>query len=92
MVRENIMSEIRDRKDFVKRTKEILKGKYDYFKEEEDREVTFLLNCLLGTVVAVSESKNNNLNGNIDDKFLELFPDEIGFLKTKSNEYDLSDT
>lgn len=86
------MTAIRNRQDFVDRTKEILEKKYDYFKEEEDREVTFLLNCLLGTIVAVSESKNNNFKGDIDDKFLELFPDKIGFLKKKSEEYYLSDT
>lgn len=86
------MSEIKDREEFVKRTREILEKKYAYFKKDEDREVTFLLNCLLGTIVAVSESKKSNLKGNIDDKFLELFPDKIGFLKKKSEEYYLSDT
>ena len=57
------MSEIKDREEFVKRTREILEKKYAYFKKDEDREVTFLLNCLLGTIVAVSESKKSGSSG-----------------------------
>jgi hypothetical protein len=87
------MSEIRDRNDFIKRTKEILDQEYDYFKENKDREVTFLLNCLLGTIVAVTESKDKNLESKIDDEFLKLLPDEIGFIKTKNQGlYNISNT
>lgn len=70
--------------EFVQRTYEILEKEYDYIKEKEDREVTFLMNCLLGLIVTVSEEENrksNVFNGNIDDDFLALVPQKIGFLK-----------
>ena len=85
------MSSIRNREAFVRRTKEILERKYDYFKEEEDREVTFLLNCLLGTIVAVSENEKKTkkkLSASvIDGEFLDLIPDKIGFLKNVKGKY-----
>jgi hypothetical protein len=70
--------------EFVRRTKEILQKKFDYFKKEEDREVTFLLNCLLGLIVTVSEEENRKLKvfkGKIEDDFLDLVPKKIGFVK-----------
>ncbi len=80
------MSEMRDRKEFVKRTKEILKKEFYNFVHK-DREVTFLLNCLLGLIVTVSEIEkaegNKVLDGEIDDKFLALIPKKIGFVNEK---------
>lgn len=67
--------------DFVARTKEILEEDYSHF-EGKGREVTFLLNCLLGLVVTISENEKENqqvFQGKIDDDFLELIPDKIGF-------------
>ena len=42
--------------EFIKRTKEILEGNFQIL-EEKDREVTFLLNCLLGLIVTISENE-----------------------------------
>lgn len=74
---------------FIRRTKEILEKNYPHF-EENDREVTFLLNCLLGLIVAVREaevkSKVKVFDGNIDDDFLALVPETIGFVKTTDND------
>jgi len=78
--------------DFIKRTKEILEGGYKDF-EEKDREVTFLLNCLLGLIVAVSENEkreNKIFKGNIDNSFLELIPESIGFIEKGQDENDLA--
>jgi len=78
--------------EFVQRTKEILE-EYHHF-EEKDREATFLLNCLLGLIVTISESekrKNVVFKGNIDETFLELIPDKIGFIEKKSIKEDLTD-
>jgi hypothetical protein len=87
------MSAIEDYKiDFIKRTKEILEGGYKDF-EEKDREVTFLLNCLLGLVVGVSENEkreNRIFQGNIDDSFLKLIPEKIGFIEKSQYKNDLT--
>lgn len=84
------MSEIKNNKlDFIERTKEILKKHYDRFKED-NREVTFLLNCLLGLIVAISEnekSKNSNVfNGRFDEDVYKLIPKQLGFIDTKNDE------
>jgi len=78
----NIMSEIRSKSDFINRTKDILELEFKHMAEQ-DREVTFLLNCLLGTIVAVLESEEGKkqLKGNVDGEFITLLPDEIGFIK-----------
>lgn len=76
------MSEIRSKSDFINRTKDILELEFKHMAEQ-DREVTFLLNCLLGTIVAVLESEEGKkqLKGNVDGEFITLLPDEIGFIK-----------
>ncbi len=81
--------------EFIKRTNEILQVDFHRF-EEKDREVTFLLNCLLGLIVTVSENENQKLKvfkGKIDDDFLALVPDKIGFVEEiqVNNSFDLTD-
>lgn len=82
------MSSIENYKiNFIKRTQEILIAEYKSF-QEKDREVTFLLNCLLGLIVVISENEQKKLRvfkGKIDDEFLSLVPDKVGFIqKNKS--------
>lgn len=81
------MSEMRDRKEFVERTKEILEKEFHNFIDK-DREVTFLLNCLLGLIVTVSAIEktegNKVLDDKIDDEFLALIPKTIGFVNKKN--------
>lgn len=79
--------------DIVKRTKEILDENYKSF-EEKDREVTLLLNCLLGLIVAISENekrKKKVFKDNIDDYFLSLIPDKVGFVESNRVGDDLTD-
>jgi hypothetical protein len=79
--------------DFVKRTNEILKENFRNFKEEKDREVTFLLNCLLGLIVAISENEKIEkkvFNDNIDDDFLAMIPNKIGFVERDRVDDDLT--
>jgi HEPN pEK499 p136 len=67
--------------EFVKRTREILKTEFEHFKLK-DREATFLLNCLLGLVVLISENEKltkTAFKGRIDQDFLGLIPEKIGF-------------
>ncbi|MDX9694537.1 MAG: HEPN family nuclease [Bacteroidales bacterium] len=71
--------------DIIKRTFEILNDHYPHFKDK-DREVTFLMNCLLGLIVAIFENekmKRTILKGNIDEQFLSLIPNKIGFLNSR---------
>ncbi len=80
---------------FIKRTREILSSHYKSF-EEKDREATFLLNCLLGLIITVSENeqkKSTVFKGTIDEEFLKLIPNKIGFvLKNNSeNNVDLTE-
>ena len=68
--------------DFVKRTKELLENNYSDFKKN-DREVTFLLNCLLGLIISVSElEKKSKISNNeqIDGDFFNCIPEKIGFI------------
>ena len=56
----------------VKRTKEILQDYYPTF-QEKDREVTFLMNCLLGLIIAITEAEKSDrklLQGKIDEEFI----------------------
>lgn len=89
------MSEIKHyRIDIIKRTKEILEKNFQNF-EEKDREVTFLLNCLLGLIVAISENekkKEKVFKGKIDVDFLDLIPDKIGFVERNQADDDLTNT
>ena len=76
--------------EFVKRTKEILEENFQFF-QEKDREVTFLLNCLLGLIVTISENekrKNNVFRGAIDPDFLNLIPEKIGFIEKNKGWYN----
>ena len=69
--------------EFIERTKDILTEDYHHFNDK-DREVTFLMNCLLGLIVTVSEEENRKLKvfkGKIDDNFICLVPKKIGFVK-----------
>lgn len=80
--------------DFVKRTKDLVLKNFDKFKDE-DSEVTFLLNCLLGLIVSVSENEkksNKTFKGKIDDDFLLNLPDKIGFIINNSNDNEISNT
>lgn len=92
-LRENIMTAIKNyRIDFIKRTKEILEENFQSF-EEKDREVTFLLNCLLGLIVTISENEKTEkkvFKDNIDNDFITLVPDKIGFVKRNRVDVDLT--
>ena len=81
--------------EFIERTKEILQKDFHYF-EEKNKEVTFLMNCLLGLIVTVSEEENRKLEvfkGKIDDDFLDLVPKKIGFVEgtQMDDNFDLTD-
>ena len=82
------MSNMRYKEDFVERTINILEKEFHNFKDK-DREVTFLLNCLLGLIVTVSAiektEKDKFLDEKIDDELLILIPKTIGFVKNKKN-------
>lgn len=88
------MSVMRGREDFIQRTKEIFEDSYRDF-EPKDREVTFLMNCLLGLIVTVSEIEktegNKVLDDNIDDEFLALIPKTMGFVDKKNAVDEKSD-
>ena len=73
--------------NFVERTKNLLENNFDLMKEKE-AEVTFLLNCLLGLIITVSENEkisNKIFSVNIDESFLEAIPEKIGFRTKKEN-------
>jgi hypothetical protein len=80
--------------DIIKRTKEILENNYQEF-EEKDREVTFLMNCLLGLIIAISENekrKRRVIKKTIDESFLDIIPSKIGFINSKEVQQDFTDT
>jgi len=64
------MSEnINYKEEIVKRTKDLLETKFEGLKND-DREVTFLMNCLLGLIIAVSEKeKETPIFNKIDNRF-----------------------
>lgn len=79
--------------DIVQRTTEILN---DHFLklEDKDREATFLMNCLLGIVVAISENKKISqsiFNIPIDDDFISMIPEKFGFITSYDNVKELTD-
>lgn len=79
--------------DFVERTIEILTEFYPRF-EENDREVTFLLNCLLGLIITTTENEKRDreaFRGNIDESFLANIPAKIGFIENTRTHRDLTD-
>jgi hypothetical protein len=87
------VSEIKNYKiDFVERTREVFLNDFDYFKSK-GREVTFLLNFLLGLIVTVNEVKGKNKakKGKIED-LSEYIPDKIGFLKKGFEKNHLKDS
>lgn len=88
------MSEIKNYKiDFVSRTKDLLNENFADFKHK-DKEVTFLLNCLLGLIVNVTENEKKSrltFKGKIDDNFISLLPDKVGFIIKKRHSKDLTD-
>ena len=80
--------------DIVTRTKELLEDNFSDF-QNKDKEVTFLLNCLLGLIVNVSENEkisNLTITGNIDKDFLSNIPDKIGFIIKGQHKQDLTNT
>lgn len=80
--------------DIIERTTEIIRSEFKSFKKR-DREVTFLMNCLLGTIVSITENENikaNKFKGKkIDAAFLKLIPNKFGFLSEYKNEENLTD-
>lgn len=83
------MSEMKSRKDFVRKTNEMLRDNWDYL-QGKDKEVTFLLNCMLGLIVAIVEDEEIAKNkfsqlfkDDFDKCFLKLLPDKIGFIDPK---------
>ena len=79
--------------DIVKRTTEILKDHFPTL-EDKDREATFLMNCLLGIVVAISENKKISqsiFNESTDDDFLSMIPEKFGFITSYDNVKELRD-
>jgi hypothetical protein len=77
--------------EFVKRTKELLEKKYEQIREIEQLEVTFLINCLLGLIVAVVENhkKATIFKGNIDIPFADKIPDKVWYLKKNQEQKDI---
>ena len=79
--------------EIVQRTKEILENYYPDF-QSKDREVTFLMNCLLGLIVAISENEKRDrkiLKGSLDSGFLILIPDKVGFIESRNVTEDITD-
>jgi len=81
--------------DFITRTREILTKYYPDF-QDKGREVTFLLNCLLGLIITtVAESKKKGKGAifkvEIDESFLLLIPDKIGFINSNKLVIDSMD-
>ena len=78
--------EINDiKKDFVERTLKLLETQNNL-----KFDTTFLLNCLLGLLVAVYEfededKKESIFNKNINQEFLEYIPDNIEYFKAKDD-------
>ncbi len=85
------MSEINYTAEFVERTKQLLEQVYEK-AESENLENTFLMNCLLGLVVAVSELKKGDskkyFDQKINDELLAKIPNKVGYLVNNS-EYNL---
>jgi len=87
------------RKTIIRRTNEILIKDYEGYKEK-DREVTFLMNCLLGILITTAEhevSGNQALDGFdkvfnkkiTEDEFYKLIPINVDFVK-KGNDLQLA--
>ncbi len=88
------MSEMKNRKDFVRKTNEMLRENWEYL-QSKDKEVTFLLNCTLGLIVAIAEDEKiakNSFKTLFKDKFnrifIDLLPKRIGFVDSKEMVYD----
>lgn len=81
-------------KDFVERTLRLINECYDETKSKE-LEVTFLLNCLLGLIIATNENIENDdyfiktrLN---DSKLIKFIPKSIAQLDFKVFDKDIKD-
>jgi hypothetical protein len=81
------MKEINYPKDFVERTKKLINTHYDCIKKTSKLEVTFLINCLLGLIVAVAE--NGKGKGLIKEKNFLGSIEKIGFLKKDTTKQNL---
>ncbi|WP_296331180.1 HEPN family nuclease [uncultured Treponema sp.] len=73
-------------REFVERTKKLLESSFEEVESINHYEVTFLLNCLLGLIVAVSEfdsrkKENKIFNKKIkdDSNFLAHIPSDIQY-------------
>lgn len=75
--------------EFVRRTKMLLESNYERITED-NLEFTFLLNCLLGLIVFVSENNKNPINI-IDNEFINYLPDAFGFTSNPITDIDLTD-
>lgn len=78
--------------DIVQRTKKMLEDHFEYFVKN-DMEVTFLINCLLGLIIAVSEN-NKLINDfkqviNADKNFYNIIPKKVGFLMDEEIQSDV---
>ena len=69
--------------EFVERTKELIEKQYEKIRKIEQLEVTFLINCLLGLIVAVIENhkKETTFKGNVDGLFADKIPDKVWYRK-----------
>ena len=61
-------------KSFTKNTKTLLEEYFCQIKNDAELEVTFLMNCLLGLIVNVSEKKKNQKKVKISD-FAQFLPE-----------------
>jgi hypothetical protein len=69
--------------DFVKRTKKLIESHYEHIKTNGELEVTFLINCLLGLIVAVAE--NGKETGLISNSEILNSIQKIGFSEKASD-------
>lgn len=71
--------------DIVKRTIELLQTRFDDIAQQDELEVTFLMNCLLGLIVTVVENKKERkqlFTGTVDAELVGFFS-EIKMLENK---------
>jgi hypothetical protein len=73
--------------EFVERTLKLVEAMFENIKKEQDLEVTFLMNCLVGLIVTVAENKQSEhfFSGNIDAGFVEKIPKTVWYLHKGKN-------
>ncbi|GJQ61154.1 MAG: hypothetical protein SCALA702_02070 [Melioribacteraceae bacterium] len=79
--------------DIIERTKEILEANFELFSRN-DREFTFLVNCLLGIVVAATENEKRKakiFKGKIDNEFMNIIPERVRFIKSKRKNFSINE-